>query len=241
MTAEIIHDPAGKLSDIPLIFLAAVTVIHIRLDLEHIADQLFADSPDAELKRGISTEHIPHLERQIPFTASVEQLPVESQILSGGLVHVHRQIPLHAAESDRNKLIVRHLDHNRLNIRTIQHLIFRQPGQPLIRPEIASGELRGPGRPVVVHHADDLIQRGQAPQRDDLPRRMFMTHSDLSNPDLLHTHLFHFLSPLRKSGELLRRFSGSRTECPCRGPAARRWSCAARNPPPLSSFINPSA
>ena len=38
-----------------------------------------------------------------------------------------------------------------------------------------------------------------------------------------------------------RHFPGSRAECPCRGPAARRWSCGARNPSfPLPLFYNPS-
>ena len=48
-------------------------------------------------KRGVSPEHIPHLKGQFSLLATLAQLAKQRQIFPAGLVHVHRQMALHAA------------------------------------------------------------------------------------------------------------------------------------------------
>ena len=186
MTAEIVHDSPGETADVILVFFTAVTVIHIRFDLKHIADQLFPDCGNAELKRRIPPEHESHLKRQILCFAAVEQLFVKRQILSGRLIHVHGKTAFHTAHCSRNQLIVRDLHDNRLKTGIIESFFFRHPFQPFIGFKAVAGEFRRFGSRVVIHHSNDLINIRQTAQGIDLSRSVFMADSDLRNFDLFH-------------------------------------------------------
>ena len=186
MTAEIVHDPAGKTADVILIFFSAVAVIHIRFDLEHISDQFFPDRGNAELKRRVSPEHESHLKRQILCLAAVKEFFIERRILSGRLVHVHGKTALHAAHRGRNQFIVRDLHNNSLKTGIIENFLFRHPVQPFIRLEIVSGEFRRFGGRIVIHHTDDLIDIRQTAQGIDFSQRMFMADADLRDFDFFH-------------------------------------------------------
>ena len=143
-------------------------MVHIGFQLEHFADQLVADRGDTELEGGIAAEHEAHLERKIPLFAAVEQFFILREILAGGLVHVHGQIALHAAQRDRDEVVVRNLHRDGLDSRIVQHLFLAHPAKSLIRGEV---DITPSGRPAggaVVHHADDFKDLRQSAQGVDL-------------------------------------------------------------------------
>ena len=195
MAAEIVHDSAREFTDILLIFVAAVAVIHVGFQLENVADQFPVNRFNAELKRGIAAEHEAHLERKIPLFAAVEQFFILREILAGGLVHVHGQIALHAAQRDRDEVVVRNLHRDGLKTGRIERLIERQFPQSLVGFYKIVTETRRFGEFPVVDITDDIEHLRQFPQRIHFPVGMFVRDADLGDSDSIH--FFEFLPVYR--------------------------------------------
>ena len=90
------HDAALVAAQISLITWPAIIMAHIRMDLIDVSQPSFADRFLAQLHRRIVAKHIPHLKRQIPLFASVEQLFEQLEVFASRFIHVHCKILLHA-------------------------------------------------------------------------------------------------------------------------------------------------
>jgi len=187
VTAEVEHDATPKGGQIFIVNIAAVVVAHRGLDLVNFSQPFFADDPFAELNRRIAAKHIADLEREIPLLATPAEFPEKVHILAAGLVHVHRQIPLHAAEGGRDQIRIGRFDHYRLKAGNAEKLLFRHKRQAFIRfEEVGGNKPRAAGGRAIIDDADDFEDIRQSSQRRDFPVGVFVANADLSDLDLFH-------------------------------------------------------
>ena len=183
VTAQVVHDAALEGGNVGVVVLAAVVVVHVGLDRDDVAEPALLHGLLAEADRRVHAEHVADLDRDATGLAEVHQRLELLEVLSAGLVEMHREPMLRHLPRNRDQVVVRHLHEHALDGLVRPQLLGRHPRHTVEDLEIAVFT-RGL-RFTVVDDAHEFVVVRQLLHALEFAVGVLMAHPPLHHSDLL--------------------------------------------------------
>ena len=172
MATEIVEDSTLEHTDVFLVRIIAIIMVHIRLDVHYVAEPAFSHGPVAEPHAGVRPEHVAHLHRQVLSAAHLHNFAVRTHRLAARLVAVHGNAALRVDTGDVHKIVVGDFDEYDINVPYGQRLRLADNLQSVERQGICAVGRRRPR--AVIRYSDDLEVVLHFGERQQLACRMLM-------------------------------------------------------------------